>query len=321
MRIGIDLGGTNISVGLVDESGKIIEKLRCKTYSNRGSGPIIEDMINQVKTLINRNNLTLKDLSIIGIGVPGLVDYSIGRVEECVNLHWKNIYLREEILKHIIKEINIKLELKILIENDANAAAVGEYLFGSMKGNKNSLLMTLGTGIGGGLILNGQLFRGRGAALEIGHMAIGKNFYNCSCGNNGCFETFASATAIAKYAQKLIIDGKESKMMEYVNGDISKIDTKTVFRYVEQEDEVAELAIKRFLEYMAIGMNNIINILDLDLIAIGGGVAEGIEIIKSKLIEEVKKRKLYKNIELCKIERAVLGNDAGIIGAAMLDKI
>jgi glucokinase len=321
MRVGIDLGGTNIAAGLVNEEGIILDRMNTKTDGERGAKSIIGDMIKLVVDLALRNKINMKDIAIIGIGVPGLVNYEKGIVEQCVNLYWKNVSLREDIIK-LIKGIgDYNSNLKILIENDANAAATGEYLFGSMKNNRNSLLITLGTGIGGGLVLDGKLFRGRGAALEIGHMVIGENFYNCSCGNNGCFETFASATAIIKYAKKLIVDGEKSIILDKVRGDVNKIDAKIIFECANIEDKVAILSIQRFTKYLAVGVNNIINVLDVDLISIGGGVAAGKDIFMDNLIKEVGKHKLYKNVKLCKIETAALGNDAGIIGAAMLDKI
>lgn len=321
MRIGIDLGGTNVAVGLINEDGYIIDEVCTKTYSIPGARLIIEDMIKSVKELVLKNNFKLEDLSAIGIGVPGLVDYATGIVKECVNLQWKDVPLKEEIMNRIMDEFGKSFDIQILIDNDANAAAVGEYLFGSMKNAKSALLMTLGTGIGGGLILDGKLYRGKGAALEIGHMIIGKNFYNCSCGNNGCFETFASASAIIKYTQMLIEKGEKSIVLDYVDGDLNKIDAKIVFQCAELKDKVANLSINRFIKYLSIGINNIINILDLDSISLGGGVAGGLDTVKYDLIKEINKHKLYKNIKLCKIEAAVLGNEAGIIGAAMLDKM
>ncbi|WP_275936062.1 ROK family protein [Clostridium haemolyticum] len=208
------------------------------------------------------------------------------------------------------------------MENDANAAALGEHLVGSMQNCNSALLITLGTGVGGGLVLNGKVHRGKdGAALEIGHMIIGENFYNCSCGNNGCFETFASATAIIKYAQKLIKNGEKSIINDKVNGDLEKIDAKIVFDSAREGDKVGSLTLERFIKYLATGINNLINVLDLDVIAIGGGVVAGSDLFMDRLIQYIKDHKLFKALELCKIEKAQLGNDAGIIGAAMLDKI
>ncbi|MCY6484867.1 ROK family glucokinase [Clostridium aestuarii] len=314
MRIGIDLGGTNIAFGLVNEEGRIIYKKQVKTEVYKGEKNIVEKMVSAINEILENNSLTLDQIKSIGIGVPGVVDYDNGIVKECVNLNWKEVNLRE-----LIKN---KINKSVLLENDANAAAVGEYLCGSMKGAVNSILITLGTGVGGGLILNNKLFRGsNGAALEIGHIIIGENFYNCSCGNNGCFETFASATAIIKYAQKLIKEGNKSIIMEMVNNDVDKIDAKVVFDAAREDDLVANKVIDRFVKYLAKGINSIINFLDVDSIAIGGGVSAAEEMFLPKLKEEIMNNKLFKSMPLCEIKKTVLGNDAGIIGAAMLDRI
>ncbi|CAG7840939.1 Glucokinase [Clostridium haemolyticum] len=322
MRIGIDLGGTNIAAGLVDNNGVLVSKANVKTNLNDNGKFIIDDMVSLIKKLLDENNLDINNLSSIGIGVPGTVRYEKGIVAECVNLGWKEIPLAENINYKIKEMFNTEKNVSILIENDANAAALGEHLVGSMQNCNSALLITLGTGVGGGLVLNGKVHRGKdGAALEIGHMIIGENFYNCSCGNNGCFETFASATAIIKYAQKLIKNGEKSIINDKVNGDLEKIDAKIVFDSAREGDKVGSLTLERFIKYLATGINNLINVLDLDVIAIGGGVVAGSDLFMDRLIQYIKDHKLFKALELCKIEKAQLGNDAGIIGAAMLDKI
>ncbi|MCY6370288.1 ROK family protein [Clostridium ganghwense] len=322
MHIGIDLGGTNIAAGLVDSEAKLICKMSTKTNCENGAESIIKDMVSLIKNLLEKNKLVIDDIELIGIGVPGLVDYENGIVKECVNLYWKNIKLREILKTELNNVFEKDININILIENDANAAAGGEYLAGSMKNHKNSFMVTLGTGVGGGLLLDGKIYRGKnGIAFEIGHMTLGENFYNCSCGNNGCFETFASATAIIKYAQKLINEGMNSRIMELVNEEVNKIDAKVVFDCAKEGDKVANLVIDRFVKYLAIGINNLLSIMDVDLISIGGGVSAAWDFFEDKLIDEINKYKLYKEIPLCKMEKATLGNDAGIIGAAMLDII
>lgn len=322
MRIGIDLGGTNVKAGLVDNNGKLLYKKSIKTNRQKCYKSVIEDMIILIDKLLIISKLNIDHIKVIGIGVPGPVVYKKGIVKECVNLGWKQINLKEDIRVKLKEQFKNKNDIKILIENDANVAAVGEYLVGIMKNSRNSIFITLGTGIGGGAILNGKLHRGKdGAALEIGHMIIGENYYDCSCGNNGCFETFASATAIIKHTKKLILDGQDTIIKDRVNEDLNKIDAKIVFECAEKGDKVANIVLDRFIKYLSIGINNIINILDLDLIVIGGGVSKGNNLFMDRVISKIKKNKLYEKFELCKIEKASLGNDAGIIGAAMLDKV
>ncbi|MFD3158155.1 ROK family protein [Haloimpatiens sp. FM7330] len=317
MRIGIDLGGTSIKGGLVDNNGIIIDKRSRKTMQtedNSGRDQICEDIIILTKELIEKNNLSTDDIEQIGIGVPGNVDYESGIVRKCVNVNWENVNVK--------KILEDEFKKSVIIDNDANAAAAGEYLYGSMKNGKNAVLITLGTGVGGGAVLNSKLFRGsNGSALEIGHMQVGQNFYKCSCGNDGCLETFASATAVIRYTKKLIEEGNETKIIDMVNNNLDEINAKVVFDAAKEGDTVALKVVNRFIKYLAIGITNIINILDVDMISIGGGVSAAFDFFKENLVEEIKKYKLFKEIALPSIEVATLGNDAGIIGAAMLDRI
>lgn len=314
MRIGIDLGGTNIVVGIVTNEGEIVIKKSTPTLASRGVTPIIEDMVNLIHKTLEVSGNSMEDIELIGIGVPGLVDYNSGVIKECVNLGWKDI--------DICKILEEKTGKKILIENDANAAAGGEFLFGIMKNNVNSVFLTLGTGIGGGIILNGKLHRGKnGSAAEIGHMVIGDNFYDCACGNNGCFETFASATAIIKHAKKLINENDQDTLMLKKINNLDEIDAKIVFDCAKQGDKLANLVVERFVKYFAIGICNIVNVLDIKMIGIGGGVSAAGEFFMELLVSDIKKYKLFKDIPVCNIKIATLGNDAGLIGAAMLDKL
>ncbi|KGM94119.1 glucokinase [Clostridium novyi A str. 4552] len=322
MRIGIDLGGTNIAAGLVNNDGALIYKDSIKTNLECNGKFIIDDMVKLIENILGKNNFKINEITSIGIGVPGTVRYEEGVVVECVNLFWKEVTLAKDLNIKLREKFNIENDIKILIENDANAAALGEYLAGSMKDCNSAILITLGTGVGGGMVLNGKVHRGKdGAALEIGHMIVGENFYNCSCGNNGCLETFASATAIIKYAQELIKNGEKSIITDKVQGDLSKVDAKIVFDSAREGDKVGNLTLDRFIEYLGTGINNIINVLDLDVISIGGGVVAGSDLFMDRLIKYIKEHKLFKGLELCKIEKAKLGNDAGIIGAALLDRM
>lgn len=314
MRIGIDLGGTNIVVGIVTNEGEIVIKKSTPTLASRGAVLIIEDMVNLIHKTLESSGKSMEDIELIGIGVPGLVDYNSGIIKECVNLGWQNI--------DICKMLKEKTGKEIFIENDANAAAGGEYLFGIMKDNLNSIFLTLGTGVGGGIILNGKLHRGKnGFAAEIGHMLIGENFYNCACGNNGCFETFASATAIIKYAKKLINENDQNTLMLQRISSLDELDAKIVFDCAKEGDKLASLVVERFTKYFALGVCNILNILDVEMIGIGGGVSAAGEFFMDLLLKDIKKYKLFKDIPTCSIKVAALGNDAGIIGAAMLDKL
>ena len=208
---------------------------------------------------------------------------------------------------------------RIVVENDANVAALAEYSYGSMKGYDVGVMLTLGTGVGGGIIINGKAFSGaHGIGSELGHIIIDSNFYDCNCGNNGCFETFCSATAIIKYAQKLISEGNESLILKMAGGDIDKIDAKIVFDAYREKDIVAIETIKRFKEYFIKGIVSIIHFIDPEIISIGGGVSNASDILLDNLEEEIQKRVIYNGNGVAKVVIAEFKNDAGILGASAL---
>ncbi|MBZ4664407.1 MAG: glucokinase [Caloramator sp.] len=313
MYIGIDLGGTNIAAGLVDESGKILYTKSTPTLAARGYKDVISDMNRLVKEIIEESKVEKNEIKAIGIGIPGLADKD-GNVIFCVNLGWENIPLR----KMMEEELNIP----VFIDNDATVAALAEYEFGAMKGCQSGVLLTLGTGVGGGIVLNGEVYSGaHGVGSEIGHMIIGENFYNCNCGKNGCFETFASSTAIIRYAQKLIKEGNtDTKILELAEGDLEKINAKIIFDCAKEGDRVAKMAVDRLVKYLVIGIFNIVNFMDPEVIALGGGVSNAGEYLLNLVRQEYEKNKFFKTLPAAKIELAKFKNDAGILGAAMLGK-
>ena len=313
MYIGIDLGGTNIAVGIVDEEGTIKFEKSCETKKEREPHEIIEDMISLVLNILDESHVELKEIKAIGIGIPGLADIK-GNVIFCVNLGWKNVPLREMLEKVLHKPI--------YIDNDATVAALAEYESGSMKNCKSGIMLTLGTGIGGGIILNGEVYSGfNGVGSELGHIVIGENFYNCNCGRNGCLETFASSTAIIKHTKKLISDMNENTtIMEKADGNINNINAKIIFECAKEGDKLANLAVNRLVKYLSIGILNIINFIDPEIIALGGGVAGAGKYLLDKVIVEVNTNKYYEDLPIGKIVLAQLGNKAGIIGAAMVAK-
>lgn len=313
MYIGIDLGGTNISIGLVNESGKLIYRKSCYTRSDRHYENIINDMIDLTKEMIKDKDLITSDIKGIGIGIPGITYIETGNIE-CVNLGWYDIPL-----KAIVEE---KINIPVFIDNDASVAALAEYEVGSMRNTKNSVLLTLGTGVGGGIILNSRLYNGsNGIASEIGHMVVGENFYDCNCGKNGCLETFSSATAIIKYTKKLIEESETNTLiLEKVNGNLDLLNARIIFDSCKYGDEIAIKAVKRFVKYLGIGIINIINIIDPEVISLGGGVSLAGEYLLKLVKDEVEKNKLFKKSQIGRITLAETGNEAGIIGAAMLCK-
>jgi len=308
-KIGIDIGGMSIKAGLVD-NGEIIDRLAKETDIQGGLEKLVEDITYLVNQLVSKNNISIEEIETIGIGFPGVVTNQ-GAVT-CVNLGLKNALIVPK-LKENFKNTTVK------VGNDANVAALAEYAYGSMNGYDTGVMITLGTGVGGGIVVNGKLITGaNGVGAEIGHMMIASNYYNCNCGNNGCFETFCSATAIIKYTQKLLIENKDSIIRNMCKNDIDKVTAKMVFDAYRENDEIAVEVIKRFKKYLAMGLGNIVNFIDPGVISIGGGVSNASDILLDGLCEEVKKHLPYKETPIGDIVIAKFKNDAGILGASAL---
>lgn len=314
MYIGIDLGGTNIVAGIVDENGMIKYQESAPTINERTPDAIIQDIINLIHKVTGQYGISKGKVNAIGIGIPGLVDIKTGNVAGCVNLNWKDVPLASV--------VENALQIPVFINNDATLAGLAEFEAGIMKGCQSGILLTLGTGIGGGIILNGQIYDGaHGVASEIGHMVVGENFYNCNCGKNGCLETFASSTAIIKYTKKLMVEEKiYSSIFEKLNRDLEKLDGKIIFDAAKEGDAVANKVINRMAKYLGIGIVNLINTIDPDIFVIGGGLSKAGTFLLEKVRSEVNKNIHYKTIAKGKIELSQLGNDAGLIGAALLGK-
>lgn len=308
-NIGIDVGGTSIKAGLV-EDGNITVKSSRDVRKACGFKDVLEDIEYVINEILTEKKIKKEDIGTIGIGIPGVVDKT-GCVS-CVNLGLKGDPLELKLKENFPNA-------KIVVENDANVAAVAEYEYGSMKGYDIGVMLTLGTGVGGGIIINGKPFSGaHGIGSEIGHIILDSNFYTCNCGNNGCFETFCSATAIIKYAQKLIKEGRETLVLNMAENDIEKINAKMVFDAYKENDEVAVEVVKRFKEYLLKGIISIIHFIDPEIISIGGGVSNASDIILEGLEEEINKRAIYNGNGLAKVVIAEFKNDAGILGASAL---
>lgn len=317
MYIGVDIGGTNIAAGVVNYNGKILTKKSIPTGAERETEEIVNDLISLINDLINeisdkeqKQGYKIKG---IGLGIPGVADKE-GNIISCVNLGWENIPMA--------KVLEEEFQLPVYLDNDASVATLAEYEAGVLKDTTNSLMLTLGTGIGGGIIINGTLFNGsHGAGSEIGHMVVGENFYNCGCGKNGCLETFSSATGLIRYTKKLIEEGNiDTNILNVINNDISLLDAKVIVDSAKKGDILANKAIERLVKYLSIGITNLISIFDPEVIAIGGGLSKAGDYLIKKIKKEVETMKLFKNVRISDIAVAKLENDAGIIGAGMLCK-
>ncbi len=311
MRIGIDLGATTIKAGIVDFCGNITRQSVKPTPAHKGYAGVVNEIADTVKELAAAEGKGIDAIRSIGIGIPGIVYSQSGKVDFCANLSWSNVELGKDLCGRIGK--------KVYVANDATVAALGENLFGCTKGALNSVLLTLGTGIGSGLIINGSIYSGSHAlGAEIGHMIVGENFYRCNCGNNGCLETFASARAIVKYVSRKIEEGAQTPLSRL--GDGAKLTAEIIFEAAKRGDLIAGEAVDRLCAYLAVGIINIYNVLDPDVIALGGGLSKAGDFLLAKVKKEVSQIQLVKGKKYGDIVLAALGNKAGIIGAAFLER-
>jgi glucokinase len=311
--IGIDLGGTNIKAGIVDEQGKILTKVDCPSKVERGHEAVIADMAMLARKAVEKAGLTMDDVKCIGIGVPGILDPKTGVVPFCVNLGWHHVPLRELMRSHIDKPV--------FIDNDATVAGLAEYVAGISKGTQSSVFLTLGTGVGGGIVINGKVYSGaHGIGSELGHTIVKFDGDLCNCGNYGCWERYASASALIRMGKEAAEQRPDCMIARHVNGNLDRISAKTVIDCAKAGDETACAVFQRYAYYLAVGIVSIINSLDPEIIALGGGVSAAGDFLLNAVREEVAKLIFYKDMPYARIELATMGNDAGIVGAAMLGR-
>ena len=314
MYIGVDLGGTNIAVGIVDENGKIILKGEVPTGVGRAFEEIIRDMATLINKIIEDSGYKQEDIKAIGVGSPGLPNDEKGIIVFANNLDWFNVPVRDELHKYF--------DVPIHIENDGNTAGLAEAVAGACQGVDNSITLTLGTGIGSGIIINGKPYSGtHSVGAELGHLIVQVGGIQCTCGNRGCWERYASATALIREGKEAAKNNPDSLINKSVEGNLDKITAKTVIDAAKEGDATALKLFDDYIDYLAMGIITIINAFDPAIIAIGGGVAKAGDFLMDALKEKVKEHIFYKEAAYGKITRAVLGNDAGIIGAAMLGKL
>ena len=311
--IGIDLGGTNIAAGIVNEEGKIVLKESVPTLREREYSEIIKDMAMLSLKLIKDAGININEVKSIGIGAPGTPDNENGILVYANNLKFKNVPIRKEMQKYV--------DLPILIDNDANCAALAESVAGAAKGVKNSITITLGTGIGGGIVFEGKVYPGfNGAAAEVGHIVIESEGKLCTCGRRGCWEAYGSATALIEQSQKAAKENPDSLMNKLIDGDLSRMSAKTSFEAARKGDETGKKVVDQYIKYVAEGLTDLINIFTPEILVIGGGVCKEGEFLLKPLREHIARDVYSKDVQQTQIKVAMMGNDAGIIGAAMLGK-
>lgn len=317
--IGVDLGGTNIAIGIVNEKYEIVRKGSVPTKPERGADPIIADMAALCRKLIAEEGLTLADIESVGVATPGTANNVTGVVEYANNIP----FLQYPLADRLSAQLDGK---KVYIENDANAAAKAEAIAGVAAGAPISVMITLGTGVGGGIIIDGKVYTGFNfAGAELGHVVIQKYGRQCSCGRKGCWEAYSSATGLVNITKDYIVEaraaGKKTIMDDMIGGDLSKVSARTAFNAMKQGDEVGAAVVDEYISYLSCGIVNMINIFQPNVLSIGGGVCNEGDYLMKPLLEKVwGETYTREGTPRTQILIAKLGNDAGIIGAAVLGK-
>lgn len=302
--VGVDLGGTKIYTALVDLEGNIIKEKTVETLAFEGENVVMGRIIDTINYVIDGTEKNL--IKSIGIGSPGPLDVKNGVIIENSNLPFKNF--------EIVKTIRETYDLQTYLDNDANVATLGEFMFGAGKGTENMVFITASTGIGGGAVINGKLFRGTtGNALEIGHTIVANEGPRCGCGNIGCAEALGSGTAIGKRAKEAVATNVETSLKNYEN-----VTSKEVFKEAANGDRVAKNILETSLNYLGIAVANTITNFDPEKVVIGGGVINGGSIVLDTIRRVVGERALKTFADSCTVEKAVLGGKAGVLGAAAL---
>ena len=306
-RIGIDLGGTNIVAGVVDDEFRIVATAKCKTRIPRPAEEIVVDMARMAKEAVQNAGLTMADIAYVGVGSPGTCNADTGIVEYSNNLQFEKLPLRDM--------LGGMLDKAVYIENDANAAA----LAGAAKGAQSCVCITLGTGVGGGIIIDGKIYGGFNfAGAELGHTVIMVDGELCTCGRFGCWEAYASATALINQTRRAMVNHPDSAMWSIAE-DLDKVNGRTAFDGMRAGDAVAAQVVDTYIKYIATGLINVINIFQPEVLCIGGGICKEGDTLLKPLAAHIERERYSKysshQTRLCV---ATLGNDAGIIGAAFL---
>jgi glucokinase len=308
--LAVDLGGTKIITAIISNSGQVVAEDRCLTLADEGVSPVIERLFAAIDSLLNRNNMEPSQLGGISLAAAGAIDSDRGVITLSPNLPgWRDVPLGD-----MVRE---RYRVDVFLVNDASAAALGEHRFGAGREVSNLILLTLGTGIGGGIIINGEMYLGAcGSAAEIGHMVIDVNGLECGCGNRGCLETLASGTAVAREAVRRINQGEKSSLTAIAGGKIEDITAEKVGTAARKGDSLALDVLSRAGTYLGVGLANLVNIFNPEMIVLGGGMAElgGLFIDPAKRV--VVERAFPISAGAVRIGTAQLGNEAGVYGAA-----
>lgn len=308
--IGVDLGGTNIAVGIVNEELKLVKKGSVPTPKEPLA--IVNAMADEIKALLSECGIPVSDVAYVGVASPGIVDRAKGEVVYANNIAFRHFPLA----KHLTEQVAVPA---VYLENDANAAALGEAKAGAARGVSDSIMITLGTGVGGGIIIDGRVYMGFNcAAGELGHIVIEKGGQPCSCGRRGCWEAYSSATGLIRMTREKMEYAPTSLMHELAKKE-GKVSGRTAFDAMRAGDTAGAAVVDEYLSYLACGLTNMVNIFQPEILVIGGGIAGEKENLLAPLRPYLEKE-CYGGgvVRTTELKIAELGNDAGIIGAACL---
>ena len=313
LYIGIDVGGTTAKAGVVDEEGKILSKSVCRTGKERAFEDIAADMAELCRRVVRESGHEMADIAAVGVGIPGEQDPRSGLVAFCNNLGWVNVPLMQRLRE--------ALGLSVYVDNDANVAALAESAFGASRDVKSSILVTLGTGVGGGIVENRRVRTGaHGVGGEIGHMVMVVDGEKCNCGHRGCWEKYASATAIIRMGRALMEEKPDCALARQLGGDAAQLNAKAVLDLAKAGDADCMGIFETYVKYLCVGLANLINIYDPDMIVLGGGVAYAGDFLLDAVRAALGDYVYCPALSWARVELARMGNDAGIIGAAMLGR-
>jgi glucokinase len=309
--LGIDLGGTKILTAVIDSEGEMLSRDHSVTPAAKGQDAVIQAIIESVRRVLGQAELGLDRLEAVGVGAPGPSNPRTGVLYTSPNLPgWRNVPLRDIIEGEFKK--------KTFLINDANAAALAEYHFGAGRGSCCLIYVTVSTGIGGGVVIGGKVHTGAGGvAAEIGHMTIEDEGPACKCGNRGCWEVLASGTALAREARRRIAEGEATSILERAGGEMEKVTAPVVQEAAEAGDGVARQLLARTSHYLGTGFANLINILNPDVIVIGGGMANMGEMLLGPAYAAARERAFPSAYKSVRFARAELGRNSGVLGAAV----
>lgn len=313
--VGVDIGGTNLKAGLVDENGVLLATQKMKVASIADDDGLAWTVASLVQELAHTVNISVSDVASVGVGVPGTVEIRSGSINYTCNLPLRNVPLRKLFHRY--------LSIPLYIENDANCAALAEFLVGAGRDSKRFVTITLGTGVGAGIVHNGKIYHGaNGMAGEVGHMVIQRGGLPCPCGRHGCWEQYASATALKRMTAAALTAHPHSILAQVVAENEGRVSGQSAFIAARRGDPVGQQVCDEYVDYLACGVVNVVNIFQPDTLAIGGGVSNEAE---EQLLLPVQQRVARESIPCgrdrrTRIVKAELGNRAGIIGAALLGK-